>query len=220
MFIQIRWRGPELDLLINIKYYRNKIKVSNFTNPSVYNSSFFVCCLLFAAFVFVNSCSRTNPNQSDNIEDTRPEPYFSVKTRTGFRTITDRNGNIKDTAYVKRDCTKTQDGKGNCNETITYLSGKQEERTIEWNIRYEDTRKILLTLDMGTFHMEGYQNSRMIFLKGKWFIPMSEVPLSSEWKIFRWRGSKPVSEEIQDYYWMNFYSGTVRTLWTETDVIQ
>lgn len=214
-----------MDLPINIKIFISQFPALNSISKKVLYSLqrdnrfalLYVCFIISLFSVTVISCSRTNPKLSENIEDTKPEPYFSVKTRNGYRTITDRNGNIKDTAYVQRICMKTEGGKGSCKETITYHSGKQEERNFNWNIHYEDTRKILLTIDSGDLHMEGYHNSRMILLKGKWSIPQSDVALSSEWKIFRWSGTRRISEEIQDYYWMGFYSGTARTLWTETD---
>ncbi|MCR9143127.1 MAG: hypothetical protein NXI24_12810 [bacterium] len=138
-----------------------------------------ICCLLVAAFA---GCGGLDPQTSLSQQPPwRPAAYFSG-LKIGYRTVFDRNGNVREVARIERKCeARPADQAGVCEDQIDYSYGTADTADItRWSIHYITDLKSEVAYQDGFGRLSGETVGAMMILRGERQVPgTAPVPLDS-----------------------------------------
>lgn len=133
----------------------------------------------------------------------------------GRKVIFDRNGNIKETAYIRRKCRAIDDTRGNCREEIKYYyhyGNKKNE--IEWAIIYHDKNKMDISIRDLFGELTGSVHGSVMLLEGRRLIPGSNDKKAAVKTQYQLLPGMEVSLLQRDVYsFLGIKIGTEETFW-------
>ena len=124
---------------------------------------------------FLPACGGIDPGLSKNQQPIwRPSEYFSG-AKIGYRTVYDRNGNVREVARIERTCESTPaEQRGVCTDRIDYgYATPDVSDTTRWSIHYITDQQSRVEYADGFGVLEGETLGAMMVLSGKRRLPGS-----------------------------------------------
>ena len=168
---------------------------------------------LFALFVLTAACGGYRPDLARG-PHIHPSGWLAGRMQ-GRRLVFDRNGNIKETAVIQRECTLSNSTEGHCiDQESAYLpelrSGHSELR---WSIRYTDGHTMILKMDDGRGHLVGSNLGALLMLRGARQIPYSTRTAHADVRFERLPGPGDPVLATETYSSWGIDLGVVQTFW-------
>lgn len=134
----------------------------------------------------------------------------------GRRLFFDRNGNIKETAQMRRSCSWEDETRGECRETIqTFYNGALLQNTLQWRVVYGERNEIIVSLKDGRGEQRGEVHGSVLSLEGFSLVPGEKeksAAVKTRYFLLPARG-RPVLYETELFSRFGFTLGSARTFW-------
>lgn len=134
----------------------------------------------------------------------------------GRRLIFDRNGNIKETAQLRRSCSWSDETRGVCQETIqTFYKKALGRNTLHWRVVYGDRNEMNISLKDGNGEQRGEVRGSIMLLEGFCLVPGDDEKRSdveTRYYLLPAR-DRPVLYETETYSRFGITLGSSRTFW-------
>ncbi|MBI3396727.1 MAG: hypothetical protein HY042_12895 [Spirochaetia bacterium] len=140
-----------------------------------------------------------------------PEKFWTGQ-RAGYREIQDRNGNVIDTAFVRRVCTISSEG-GRCEDSIRYASGSEESLVYRVFRGFDEEGRTLVTIEESGRKEKGKVYGGLIELSGLARIPKASIVTKSSTRLHAMNGPMEPVMEVRSFTYFGILSGLVTTLW-------
>jgi len=138
---------------------------------------------------------------------------------TGNRVVFDRNGNVKNTASVNRQCNQESEFRFRCIDMAVYNTGRREKRTLYYQVHYNHPEStISVTIQGDRAALSGELNHSSGLFNGRFPVPLDETRTASvEFRINSLTGNqKPLLERIE-YRMLGVPIGREETFWFSAD---
>ncbi len=142
--------------------------------------------------------------------------YAFTGLRVGYRSLEDRNGNIRELARVERRCEKGDGLTGLCEDTIYYRSRQEPlKSSFQWRVHYLDSSRFQLQWNSKDAGFAGTMvgNPYRYLLNGHATIPLSSQSGRVKKELHILSGPGEPMLELDDYSYWTIPMGSVRTLW-------
>lgn len=172
---------------------------------------------LLSFMALAASCGRYDPAlvvQKPPLLD--PRTWFAG-SKIGYRTVMDRNGNIRETAVITRNCRSETELSGICDDTIVYnYNSRSVRREMEWKeifVNDQITEVHIKYLD-GSGQYAGRLMGPLLQMKGATLIPFeTEKRADVETRLYALPGPGNPAMETQEFSNLGIRIGTVQTFW-------
>lgn len=179
---------------------------------------FIVPALLLLAGV---GCSDVAPGNALNQQPVwRLEAYFTGK-KIGYRTILDRDGNVREVARIERVCTLADAvQQGSCEDQIHYeYRNTQLTDKMTWSIHYATDTKSTIQYADGFGELTGGTYGSLIVLSGNRRLPATPVESQDRATVEVRMHLRPGPErpvlQTEGYTYFGIEIGTAQTLWLD-----
>ena len=167
-----------------------------------------------------------------------PEEYF-VGKKKGQLVVMDRNGNLRESADVYRECTVGSSLAGSCQDRIFarrmtrrdsgavgpdacpedpefHCLDREEQNTMEWTVQYENDTEASLTFADDRGSLSGRLAGSLLYVKGDRRIP-GEGDESAHAKLcmFLLPGEGRPRLRTEDYSFLGIHLGRVEIFWLD-----